>query len=104
MLTVRSGSPPVAAVTCTVALAELENVVLDFVALAFAVLLSVVPPAALTDPWMVTFQEAPPASDLPLGIAHETLPLDCVQLPGLAESTRLVMPFTWSVTVTLLSA
>jgi hypothetical protein len=104
MLTVRSGRAPVPLVTGTLAVAEPVKVVLAFVPVPVAVLFRVVPAVAITFPCMVTVHAAPPAKDLPAGMLQMTLPALCEQLPGEAVSTRLVMPFTWSVTDTLLKA
>ncbi len=95
MLTVRSGREVVVlAVTWSVAVAELVKVVLDLVPVAVAVLFRVVPAEAVTLPWMVTVQDAPPASDLPEPIEQVTLPALCEQLPGEALRIRPVILWT----------
>src|SRR5262245_45193710 len=108
MLTVRSGAGggPTAGRTCVDTVAELVNCCADFAAVTVAVFCSVVPAAAVTLPRIVTVQLSKPWNALS---EHVTREFDCLHVPRVLCSTRLlvpstpVRPFTWSVIVALLS-
>ncbi len=115
LLMLRSGfgsPPPVPPLTSTDTLPVVVKVCADLVPVTEAVLLSVVPSAAVTWPRMVTVQTAPPLSvpasqvtTLPLGPPWEQLPLELVIVScGTAGGVWITpTPLTWSVITTLLT-